>query len=543
MIPDITKNNSPQIFQRKTFPLYVGAVIALCLILFVFDLYYESNLSELNAVNFINTNIEILVTAFTVTMGVTLLGLQFRAQSYTMLALIQYIKDKVTYGFILVFLSLITFNMTVVTLPGIVNIATIAPYSMIGTFFSLLYLVGYIYYTIERIQPGQVLENIAKNMSKISVKEIDESDMHSDKFEIFQIWEQIMLRSVEIDNVYTFRKGMNLIFIIYNKCIKEGNIGQKEIIGKFFFQYISSVMLVCVRQNRDRFVRIFMDHFKNNTEQIPDNKKDYGSRKLMNFHIWQHIMREAIIHNNIRILRYGMIVLINSMSKHLDQNTTVTHHEKTINFFHAYTSRLTHNAISSNCGDFLGIYLKDYPKNPTKNFRLYLDMWRIIMNYAIKHEQYALFEQGIFEMKVMIENHQKNNEEEKSILDVCYDNLTKIIIDAGRFDTGIFAEIFLKNFPPVLCQNKYFCFIWHDIMIKSIDNTDSNTFIMACSFLEKVLSFKDPSLLNQIKNDKNFTFLRESTSDLYDVRMSSKRHDKLKIQLLKLNNMLCDILA
>ena len=330
-------SSMPTPFKRGSVFIYIVVFAAAYVATYALDPSSASGLDRSTALSFLNTNTEILVAIFTVTMGVTLLGLQFRAQSYTMLALIEYVKDAVIYGFILVFVTLISFSILASTLPDWINPITATPYAVIGTVFSLIYLVGYIYYMIGKTQPEQVIQQVAEGIRKTEASDIvAERDIFSKKFEAFQIWEQIMLRAVESDNAYIFRRGMVLILCSADICMRSYQDEKKDLVGKFFFQYISTIMFSCVRADRDRFVRLFMDHFKETDEVIPDSEEKYARRRMMAFHVWQHVMREAIMHRNMRILRYGMIAMDHVFGIYIQRQGPETRPPRLYSFTHTW---------------------------------------------------------------------------------------------------------------------------------------------------------------------------------------------------------------
>lgn len=386
----------PAIFRKRAIPFWIAGFVAACCTFQIFaDVLRQDSLEE--ATVFISVNIEILVTMLTVTMGVTLLGLQFRAQSYTMIALIRYIKDRVVYGFISVFVVLIIFSMSSLIIPGIDQVR-VAPFAFIGTSFSLVYLVGYVYYMVHEIQPTQMMKHIEKQIAGMGMSAMAGDEKKPHEIELFHVWEQIMLKAVDTDNFYVYRIGIRAIFDKLHDCLDKCEYSERDRIYTFFFQYISTVILSCVRENRERFVKVFMDVFRTTNEGIPDSDDEFSSRRMMMFHMWQHIMRESIQLGNIRMSNYGMSTITRVLDRYLEQYPEDS--ERTLTFFHMYMSRAVDFAITNNNTHYLFGYLeafgtRNFPERRIAEERTPLHAWITIMEYAVTTGHINIFEYGI----------------------------------------------------------------------------------------------------------------------------------------------------
>ena len=390
----------PRVFSKKAVPFWIAGFVATCVMLQYFaDILRPSSTEE--AAGLILTNIEILVTMLTVTLGVTLLGLQFRAQSYTMMALIRYIRDRVVYGFISVFAVLIVFSMSVMIIPWMDPVEA-APFAFAGTSFSIVYLIGYVYYMVHEIQPTQVMAHLKARIDGIKASEMV-SDIATGRekgsgwIELFVVWEQIMLRAVEADNFYVYRTGLDAVFSKLNDCleIRDGDI--RDPVYAFFFQYLSAVTLAGVRENRDRFVRITMDTFKTIDEEIPESHDQFNSRRMMAFHMWQHVMRESMRIGNVRMSRYGMLVMRQLLDRYLKRNRRDAGHVLT--FFHMHMARAVDAAIASHNTGYLFDYLKIlgemvFPERRAADEPTPLEAWVMVMKHAVRTDRIGMFEYG-----------------------------------------------------------------------------------------------------------------------------------------------------
>ena len=324
-----------------------------------FSLWEITNIESEAAISFFHTNLGLLVTMFTVTMAMTMLEIQFRAQSYTMLSIIQHVKDWVIYGFVSMMIMLIMFS-TIILTTNMINPAHALPYAAMSTIFAIVYLAGYVYYMIGKAQPEHVMRDVVRDVINIKPHDIiTHAQMDENKkLKIFHVWEHLMLRAVQTDNTYVFKAGIGPMSDVAISSIRDCAEDEKDKVGKLFFQHMLPVILSCVRADRDRFIRLFMDHFKKFSDPVPKNLSGYSARRLMMLHLWDHVMREAIIRGNLRIMRYGMLT-INHMSTQYVKSQGMDARL----FFHTYVRRLVEYAFANDSREFLGLYLNDWSKH------------------------------------------------------------------------------------------------------------------------------------------------------------------------------------
>ena len=96
-------DKTPYFIQRKSVPIWMGIVGIFIIILVLFGKEYQLK-DEGQAL--LTLSAELLVTILAVTMSFTLLGLQFLAEAYTPRSLAAYLRDKVVYGFPILYLIL-----------------------------------------------------------------------------------------------------------------------------------------------------------------------------------------------------------------------------------------------------------------------------------------------------------------------------------------------------------------------------------------------------------------------------------------------------
>lgn len=307
------------------------------------------------AISFLIADMGMLVTVLTVTMAMTMLEIQFRAQSYTMLSIIQHVRDGVIYGFVLVSMSMIIFISMPLVFPNIVDPLYAAPYAVVGTVFTLIYLTGYVYYMIGKAQPEKVIKDIIDEVMTIEPDDIIKHASEEKKIKIFHVWEHLMLRAVKTDDTYAFKAGIGPLMSTAHSNITKCNGKEKDMVGRMFFQHLHPVVLASVRSDKDRFIRLFMDNMYKYSEKIPKETSEYSTRRLMMFHLWQHVMREALDRNNVRIIKYGMRVMYKIMNKYNGDDKLYA-----CAFIHRSLHKLVIHSFTVKSSEFLNLYLDEW---------------------------------------------------------------------------------------------------------------------------------------------------------------------------------------
>lgn len=394
-------NRPPFVFSRTSIWFWISAFVILILIVHRYGSDFDIK-DEDSALAFLHVNIEVLVTMLTVTMGITLLGIQFRVQSYTMLALIKYVKDPIIYGFIATFVALIIFSMLATTTTLVFGPILAAQYAFVGTMFALAYLAGYIYYMIYKIQPSQVLRHTYQDMEKQIMKYIentDEKKKKSDSRELegFEVWEQIMIRAIEADNISIFKQGIKMIFELWEKhIINDKNMNPNS--AKIFSELINTVALSCVKEERGRFVEEFMERFIGALTVLLHKHPD----DLINvmFDTWERLMTSAVDGNNGIIFEKGIKTMLDLLE---DTGTDKEKRMKIMGFFPVRINIIMPYCMTKNRELLITIFMDRCKKvskhsndeiNPEYR-KMMFDAWMSVMLKAVETGNEHVFKYGI----------------------------------------------------------------------------------------------------------------------------------------------------
>ena len=379
-----------------------------------------------NTVMFLHTNIEILVATFAVTLGVTLLGLQFRAQSYSMQTLMRYIKNKVVYCLVVIFIVLISANMALVYMidtrhPLIADYERFILPTMMGlTVCSLYYLAGYIFYMVERTQLRHMLNSIKDEINCTGVDNIKPSDSddpgeqekadrrRGKAFEPFQIWEQVTFKAVADGNMYVFRESIKLMLDARDAFRdREG----WEHLSRLTLVFLKPVMLQCARTDRVEMVGHFLNRSAAHIRPIlgRDGKLDKEGAGVVD--VWTSMMREAITYNNVDVLDECSEAMWVSMEENIGEWEGDEHMVgEVVDFFHAKFSSLVGIAVSDDHHAFMMRYMDFVFRrfvHIVRYERLYvyaLSRWEAIMTHSIDAGNYEVFEIGITRMFYYIDD-------------------------------------------------------------------------------------------------------------------------------------------
>lgn len=298
---------------------------------------------------FLTVNVEILVTALTVTLGVTLLGMQFKAQSHTMISLGESLKNKAVYGFVALFLSMIVSSLLIM-LADLDYVQSHAVYPLaFGTSASMLYLVLYVYHVTNELQPNVIIKRLVDRMGNdlesgsdgeattcrllaklkdipskaikwLSVPDRKDGDRKSIHFDM---WEQVMLSAVERDDNNTFKNGIDGFFGIYQNHLErympvnpdDGAVSDRRPKAwdakadenhDLFIIHLKPVILACIVEERERFMEEISTKLRLSVNTNPDmplftDRGDYDD-KIGMLRVINDTLHNILVHDKPSML-------------------------------------------------------------------------------------------------------------------------------------------------------------------------------------------------------------------------------------------------
>ncbi|MDA7953047.1 MAG: hypothetical protein MPJ05_04405 [Nitrosopumilus sp.] len=366
-----------------------------------------------DASTFLHTNIEILVNTFAVTLGITLLGFQFRAQSYPVQVLMKYIKDRVVCGFIGIFIGLISLNMVFGFMfasdPALEpEIGRYVLLPMMGlTAFALYYLAGYIFFMVEKTHQKYILEYIKHEIEEITLKiERDDQDRYGDALNTpFQIWEQVALKAVADRNVYIFYECMDVIFEVRDGFLDK-NRARKW--NKFLLDLLRAVMIQCVKMDRVRMTESFLSRpampSRNSVSSIMDADGNLNYENVLLAKVWTTLMRDAITYNDDILYMCGEYMIRAADTNMRNCERDGIRAGAVVDFFHAQFSSLVGHAISNDHRaytkrylDFLFQEFHHIAREPVL-YPYAVATWETIVSHAQDDKNYRVFEIGVTRM-------------------------------------------------------------------------------------------------------------------------------------------------
>jgi len=312
-------------FIRKTsIPLWSISVLIPIILVFFFGKYFAIS-DEKQAISFLNVNAELLVTILAVTMSFTLLGLQFLAESYTPRALGRYLKDKIIYGFPILYITLISLNLISSAFPLILPPIQFLQFSVIGTIFSLVYLIGFIYYVVGKIQPERVIVETSKNILPDTWKEIVKTkgslDISFAVFRPFIILEQTMIKAVNNNDIFSYVQGLKILFDLLEKYLDEihkeflihkqpaKHGWESDYVYSFFFRIFSQLFAESITHSREQFIIGYQWHLFHTFTKLYEYRH---TRALDDF--W-----EQIDYLGQKVFNLEMISAADSFIQHMDE--------------------------------------------------------------------------------------------------------------------------------------------------------------------------------------------------------------------------------
>lgn len=253
-------------------------------------------LGDSQARHLLYVNAEILATMLTVTLGITLLGMQFRAQSYSLVGMMEYMKDRVIYGFTILFACATIFSIIAANAPADM-LTWLVIYAIVVTSLSFFYHAAYIYYLVYKLQISQMLKDNYKKMEE-SAKGLDTmtSSEHSRPFEI---WEGIMKRTIETGNYNMFRKGLKYMYEITNNS---NFVPEYKTYEEHYSKYLMSIKRSCLEKKQYSLIVNYTEQALDAYSKLSDRERELSKSDEPLIWEWtDHIIRdlEVILYNTI----------------------------------------------------------------------------------------------------------------------------------------------------------------------------------------------------------------------------------------------------
>ncbi|ABK76767.1 hypothetical protein CENSYa_0122 [Cenarchaeum symbiosum A] len=485
-------NELPRLFKRGSRIFCLGFFVISLIILSLYPI--DGNIANDDVANILMINAEILVTTLAVTLGATLLGIQFRAQSYTMIGMIHQMKNYVLYTFIFIFISLIVLStMTVVYityLPGDSmkstegehadpehKIVVVLPFIFLGTSFSMLYLAGYVYYIINKLQPDQMMAEVVKDMNnalfiendnfaidlfKIVNEDLDRENLSKKYHDIktkFAVWEQIMLRAVELNNILIFKMGLEKMFDIYNRVKDVGDVSINDISKNFKRnEYIGELLF----ERNMQFKKLFeIYHF------ITKNADSFEVTKLLKYEKINEFLCDRIeeLQSDKKIQLSKLIETYDNVIKSNDIGTEkLTNDDDTKLSIKGYYDILERKEQYSPMVDSL-------LKNKKSKNILYQQIRKLSINEKIEIIQ-KLYERFLY--KATIQSIQEFNK------DLFFEHISEVILGCVQHDrqqcSSEFFQLYINDEEPIPTPQEFLektyrntmIRLWHMMMKNSI---------------------------------------------------------------------------
>lgn len=446
-----------------------------------------------DASTFLHTNIEILVTIFAVTLGVTLLGLQFRAQSYSIQAMIKYIRNKVVHGLIAIFISLIGMNMALVFMFDTMQEfeadygGQIMAMMMGTTIFSLYYLAGYVFYMVEGTQLRRVLEVISEDMDDTRPDRL-EGKHQDEELEPFQIWEQVVLKAVADDNTYAFRQSVNVMSGLYDKLLRKDDTRILDKTNGF----LKTTMLRCAKADRSQLAKYFLRKFEDKARIAAGESATRRKTGTNIIDIWIQMMREAIIYDNDKIVDHCAMYIRDAMQDNIKICRDDNEMNKVTDFFHAQFASLVGFAVSNNHHAYTRRYLdfvfdKFEPIAGYRKLYIYaVGNWETIMSHSIDVRNYKVFEIGMTRMAYYVDHVMGMEGVDRGlVLDVSNRTILRLAERlCAKWDRR-YVEAFLRKYPSWRNDGKDRPDrAWMRVMVESIRRGDTRAFYYGLGRIE-----------------------------------------------------------
>lgn len=283
--------------RKWSIPFWIASVAGAIIIVSQFGSLFALT-DEDSAIAFLNTNAGLLATILAVTLSFMLLGLQFLAESYTPRALAGFMKDRVVYGFLILYITLIALSMVSTIFPSLLAPSQYVQYAIIGTLFSLVYLAAFVYHVVRRIQPENLIRHTLADVKDDEVlNQIIEHEgsmvVLLPAFKPFIILEQTLIKAISNDDIFSFVQGIEPLYVKLDAYLKKlydkhkGNerspyAKQSLHVHRFFARSFTQLEAECFSHNREQFITLHLVNLFYLMKHVHKRKNTWVLKQMWN---------------------------------------------------------------------------------------------------------------------------------------------------------------------------------------------------------------------------------------------------------------------
>jgi len=238
--------------------LYFGILLVILFILItklnlIRNPFLLDDYNELKDV--ISTNATIIGTIFAITISLTLLGFQYLSQTISPKTLYIFLKSRFITGMIILYLFSILFNIFVLSFCRD-NIYVYFSYLLLS--LCLVYLVSYIYYVVNHLQPQNVLIQIGKSISNYNYWD-----------ENYMALEEATIKAIRNNDYLTFLFSLGIIFDkernFLNKLLDQKTYTSRDIekIFSLFFRIQEQIYFETIKDKNTLFLSHYIENLAN----------------------------------------------------------------------------------------------------------------------------------------------------------------------------------------------------------------------------------------------------------------------------------------
>jgi hypothetical protein len=221
----IKAHNLKRFFIQLTalkFVIYVG--IVLLVFFFLVPHYFQLKPDPTAAASLLVSYSELLTTIFAITISVTLIAVQYLAETYTPRSVTGYFNDSFFAGFIFLYVFSISLDLSVASFPQTFQPSIFVWGSLVLLLFCLVYLVAYPFHVISKLQPARALERIDARIPSNFFQIITQAPYWSGNItdsnkEPFIILEQMIIRSIRDNDYDLYIQCLNFLVKTSNNLI------------------------------------------------------------------------------------------------------------------------------------------------------------------------------------------------------------------------------------------------------------------------------------------------------------------------------------
>lgn len=208
---------------------------------------YVSGISIISARYLLSASFQGLAAILAIIISVTLIGLQIASTTYTPRIIggfMRFSKNPYFLGLLILYISSMLYDFLVLNWITKIDYIKYTDYAFFLSLLCLLYLIPYIFKTIERLEPSTLIEDIRKDIKQYKESVSGENLLHR----VVPQFDNMIMSAFRRGDYATFEDGIDTYGLMASEIVEK--TGYNAMITEFMFSDIFDISLTVVDDPR-----------------------------------------------------------------------------------------------------------------------------------------------------------------------------------------------------------------------------------------------------------------------------------------------------